>query len=79
VVCTGLAYVIFFRLMASVGPSRTVTVTFLIPAFGMFWGAAVLDETISLRMLLGCGVILLGTGLATGALARLPWRARPSR
>ena len=79
VVCTGLAYVIFFRLMASVGPSRTVTVTFLIPAFGMFWGAAVLDETISLRMLLGCGVILLGTGLATGVLARLPWRARRSR
>ncbi|ENO88762.1 DMT family transporter [Thauera linaloolentis] len=79
VVCTGLAYVIFFRLMANVGPARAVTVTFLIPAFGMLWGALVLDEAITPRMLLGCGVILLGTGLATGALGRLRRRGRDSR
>ncbi len=76
VVCTGLAYVLFFRLMASVGPARTVTVTFLIPVFGMMWGAAFLDEVVTWRMLLGCGIILLGTGLATGVLGRLAGRRR---
>lgn len=76
VVCSGLAYVLFFRLMSRLGPTRTVTVTFLIPVFGMIWGAALLDETVSLSMLVGCAVILLGTGLATGLLERLPrpWR-----
>ncbi len=76
VVCSGLAYVLFFRLMERLGPTRTVSVTFLIPLFGMLWGAAFLDETISLRMLTGCAVILLGTGLATGVLSRLrmPWQ-----
>ncbi|MBR0565868.1 DMT family transporter [Azoarcus sp. L1K30] len=76
VVCSGLAYVLFFRLMSRLGPTRTVTVTFLIPVFGMFWGAALLDEKVSLSMLAGCAVILLGTGLATGLLERLPrpWR-----
>lgn len=72
VLCSGLAYVLFFRLMASVGPARTVTVTFLIPAFGMLWGALVLGEAITTRMLAGCAVILLGTGLATGVLGAVP-------
>ncbi len=71
VLCSGLAYVLFFRLMASVGPARTVTVTFLIPVFGMLWGALVLDEAITPRMLAGCAVILLGTALATGVLGGL--------
>lgn len=72
VVCSGLAYVLFFRLMASLGPTRAVTVTFLIPLFGMLWGALFLDEAITLSMIAGCGVILFGTALATGAVARRP-------
>lgn len=71
VLCSGLAYVLFFRLMSRLGPTRTVTVTFLIPVFGMLWGASFLDEHISLPMLAGCAVILLGTGLATGVVSRL--------
>lgn len=71
VACSGLAYVLFFRLMARVGPTRAVTVTFLIPVFGMLWGALFLDEQITLRMIAGCAVILLGTGLATGVLSTL--------
>ncbi|MDO9599234.1 MAG: DMT family transporter [Azoarcus sp.] len=71
VACSGLAYVLFFRLMARVGPTRAVTVTFLIPVFGMLWGALFLDEHITLRMIAGCVVILLGTGLATGVLSTL--------
>ena len=76
VLCSGLAYVLFFSLMSRLGPTRTVTVTFLIPVFGMLWGASFLDERISLRMLAGCAVILLGTGLATGVLSRLPLPGR---
>lgn len=71
VLCTGLAFVLFFRLMARVGPQRAVTVTLLIPVFGMLWGALFIDETVTLSMLAGSAVILLGTGLATGVI-RLP-------
>jgi len=67
-VCTGAAYVLYFRLIAHVGPSNTVTVTFLIPAFAVVWGLLFLAEAVTPQMLLGCAVILLGTGLATGLL-----------
>lgn len=77
VACSALAYVLFFRLLARVGPTRAVTVTFLIPLFGMLWGALFLDETISARMIAGCAVILLGTGLATGVVDGL--RLKPRR
>ena len=66
VVCTALAYVMFFRLIARVGPAKTVTVTFLIPAFGVLWGTLFLGETVTVRMLLGGVVILTGTALTTG-------------
>jgi len=68
VACTAVAYVLFFRLIASVGPARTVTVTFLIPAFGLLWGGLFLGERVSPHLLLGCAVILLGTALTTGVL-----------
>ena len=66
--CTALAVTFYFRLIARVGPARTVTVTYLIPVFGVFWGYVFLNETVSGRMLAGCAVILLGTSLATGAI-----------
>ncbi len=62
--CTGLAYVLFFRLMARVGATRAISVTFLIPAFAMGWGALFLGEWPTVAMLCGCAVILLGTALA---------------
>jgi drug/metabolite transporter (DMT)-like permease len=68
VASTGIAYLLFFRLIASVGPTRAVSVTFLVPVFGMLWGALYLGETVTLPMLLGCGVILLGTALTLGLL-----------
>jgi drug/metabolite transporter (DMT)-like permease len=67
--CTGLAFIIYFRLIANVGPARAIAVTFLIPVFGVLWGALFLDETPTVSMLAGCAVILLGTALATGLLA----------
>ncbi len=75
VFCTGVAYVMFFRLIANVGPANAITVTFLVPAFAMVWGWMLLGEPINASMLAGGAVILLGTGLATGLL-RWP-RAAP--
>jgi drug/metabolite transporter (DMT)-like permease len=68
VLCTGLAYLLYFRLLARVGPARAMTVTFLIPAFAMLWGWLFLGEEITGAMLAGCAVILAGTALATGLL-----------
>lgn len=66
--CTAFAYILFFRLIATVGPGRALTVTFVVPVFGVLYGTLLLDETLTAAML-GCGaVILLGTALATGAL-----------
>ena len=73
VACTAVAYVLFFRLIANVGPARTIAVTFLIPAFAMLWGRVFLGELLTWHMVAGCAVILLGTALATGAV-RLPGR-----
>ena len=64
--CTGLAYVLFFRLIANAGAANAISVTFLIPGFAMLWGWLFLAETPSGAMLAGCAVILLGTALATG-------------
>lgn len=65
---TALAYILYFRLIANVGPTKAITVTYLIPLFAMLLGAIVIDEPITGAMLVGCAVILLGTALATGML-----------
>ncbi len=66
---TGIAYVIYFKLLSQVGPTKTLTVTYLIPVFGLFWGWLFLEEQISLSMVAGCLLILLGVGLTTGVIA----------
>lgn len=66
VLCTGVAYVMYFRLIAHVGPANAIAVTFLVPAFAVLWGWLILGERINGSMLFGCAVILLGTSLATG-------------
>ena len=68
VLCTGVAYIMYFRLIANVGPANAIAVTFLVPAFAVLWGWALLDEQLTAVMLIGCAVILIGTGLATGLL-----------
>lgn len=70
-VCTALAYVLYFRLMAQVGAARASTVTFLIPVFGTLWGALFLGEQVTLRLAGYCLVVLVGTVLSTG-LVRWP-------
>lgn len=71
--CTGLAYIIYFRLIAHIGPYRAMTVAFLIPIFGMLWGALVLLENITVSMLVSCVVILLGTTLTIGVWRPAAW------
>ena len=70
VLCTGVAYLLYFRLIANVGPATAMTVTFLIPAFAILWGALFLGEAVTATMLAGCAVILAGTALATGVVRR---------
>lgn len=70
VLCTGIAYILYFRLLAHLGPTRAITVTYLIPVFGIFWGVVFLDETVSMRMLVAGAIILVGIGLASGSLRR---------
>ncbi len=64
--CTALAYLLYFRLIAHVGPAQAIAVTYLIPAFAIVWGLLVLGEPVTAGMLGGCAVVLLGTALATG-------------
>ena len=64
------AYVLYFRLIADVGPTRAMTVTYLMPAFGMLWGFLFLGETITVPMLAGATLIVAGTA----AVVRRPRR-----
>lgn len=68
VICTGMAYTMYFRLIAKVGSTKAITVTFLIPMFGIFWGAVFIGEEITIEIVFGAIVILAGTGLVTGRL-----------
>ena len=72
IACTGLAYLLYFRLLTRVGAVGASAVTFLIPVFAALWGALLLDEAVTLQMLAGGAVILAGTALALGLLR---WRA----
>jgi drug/metabolite transporter (DMT)-like permease len=63
---TGFAYILYFRLIASVGPARAITVAYLIPVFAVIWGYLILDESVTLLMTIGCLIIFVGTALVTG-------------
>lgn len=76
VLCTGIAYILYFRLIAHAGPSRALAVTFLAPVFAVVYGAVFLGEAVTPWML-GCGAIIvcgtmLSTGLVGARAGRLP-------
>src|SRR5688572_17499280 len=60
-VCGAIAYVLYFRLIADIGATGALTVTYLIPVFGVLWGALFLGETLSAPMLAGAALVILGT------------------
>jgi drug/metabolite transporter (DMT)-like permease len=64
--CTGFAYILFFRLISRIGPTAAVSVTLLVPVFGVLWGVWLLDESVTPSILAGACVIMLGTALALG-------------
>ncbi len=76
VVCTGLAYILFFRLIENAGPARALSVTFVVPVFAVLYGVLFLGETVTPWMLGSAGVIVCGTALSTGLL-RLGRRQAP--
>lgn len=66
VACSGIAYLLYFRLIADIGATSALTVTFLIPAFGMLWGTLFLHEHVGWHTLFGTLTVLAGTVLITG-------------
>ena len=72
VLCTGVAYIVFFRLIENAGPPRALSVTFVVPVFAVLYGVLLLGETVTPWMLLCAAIIVCGTALSTGLL-RL-WR-----
>ena len=76
VACTGIAYILYFILIEKAGPQRTLTVTFLIPVFAVFYGVLFLREAVTPWMLLCAAVIVCGTALATGLVS---FKASPLR
>jgi drug/metabolite transporter (DMT)-like permease len=74
-VCSALAYILYFRLITDLGATRALTVTFLIPIFGTLWGVVFLREHITPEKILACAIILCGAGLVTGVLGSRSARA----
>ncbi len=66
VVCTGIGFLLYFRLIGDIGATSTLTVTFLIPVFGILWGHLFLDEIVTVSMIVGSSIVIAGTALATG-------------
>ena len=64
VLCTGVAYILFFWLIENIGPARALTVTFVLPVFAVIYGLIFLGETVSLWMLLCATIIICGTALS---------------
>lgn len=71
VMCTGVAYILYFRLIEETGPARALTVTFVLPVFAVFYGVLFLNESVTPWMLICALVIICGTALSAG-LVRIP-------
>jgi drug/metabolite transporter (DMT)-like permease len=69
--CTAVAYILYFRLIAHTGATNASAVTFLIPVFAAGWGWIFLDEQLTASMVLGGAVIGVGTALAMGLVPRM--------
>jgi drug/metabolite transporter (DMT)-like permease len=66
--CSGVAYILYYRLIIDVGPTKAISVTFLIPFFGVLWGAIFLSERLTLGALAGGLLVLIGMTLVLGLL-----------
>ena len=66
VVCTGFGYILFYRLIARIGSQQAIMTTYLIPIFSILWGNLFLAESITLFMIFGGMLVLMGVGMTTG-------------
>jgi drug/metabolite transporter (DMT)-like permease len=66
VMCTGIAYIVYFKLIEDVGATSALTVTFLNPLFGILWGALFLKEVVGWHTIVGAAIVITGTALVTG-------------
>ena len=71
ILCTGVAYIMYFDLIAKVGASQAMTVGYLVPMFGILWGMVVLGEVLSTYAMIGGSLIIIGLMITTGILKRL--------
>lgn len=67
---TGIAYILYFKLIADIGPSKAITVAYLVPLFGIVWGILFLQEHLTSQTILGGVLVLLGVALTTGVIKR---------
>jgi drug/metabolite transporter (DMT)-like permease len=79
VLCSGVAYLLYFRLIADLGAASALTVTFLIPVFGVLWGTLFLNEHIGWYTIVGSVTVVAGTALVTGYVPRFMPRASTRR
>jgi drug/metabolite transporter (DMT)-like permease len=70
VMCTGVAYLMFYRLIVRIGSHKAITSTFMIPLFSIVWGALFLGETVTGYMVTGCILVLFGVAMTTGFILR---------
>ncbi|MGO9804370.1 MAG: DMT family transporter [Steroidobacteraceae bacterium] len=70
VLCTGAAFVLYYRLIARIGAARASTVTYLIPLFGVIWAWLLLDEPLTASMAFAGALILSGVALSQQRSAR---------
>ena len=68
IVCTGVAYVLYFRIIGKAGPARALSVTYLVPVFAVIYGLLFLGEAVTPWMLICAVVIIVGTAMSTGLL-----------
>jgi len=78
VICTALAFVLFFALIAEVGPARATVITYVNPAVAIILGALVLKEPLTTGMMIGFPLVIIGSFLGTtrGSAATAPEPAR---
>jgi drug/metabolite transporter (DMT)-like permease len=65
ILCSGVAYMLYFRVVNTMGATSTLTVSYLIPMFGTLWGILILDEAVTSNGILGAVVVLVGTYIVT--------------
>jgi len=67
VLCTGIAYAFYFRLIRRVGPARAVTVTYITPLFAVIWAWIFIGEPLTVAMAIAGALILGGVAISQGA------------